>query len=136
MIEECWIGTFRAGMDPFANIPSRTDASASVTSSNPLIDDESGKKIPFTDDLLPVLATLAHGQGHSLIKLFEMFSGKIDGRVAKRQFELKLNQIAFKTKTTTVVTEKATGSSNIWTLRPEYMHLLAPQPPSINTTES
>ena len=57
---------------------------------------------------------MSNGSLLSMAKLFESFSVK-HGKISKRQFELKLNQIVTKTKI---------DGKSCWTIRPEYVHLL------------
>lgn len=72
---------------------------------------EKGTRIAFTDEMLLSLASMVNRSACSIPKLFEAFVAS-HGRVSKRQFELKLYQIASKTE------------AKIWAIRPEYSHLI------------
>lgn len=53
-----------------------------------------------------------------MARLYDAFAAR-HGRVSKRQFEFKLNQIAQRSKT---------DGRTVWMLRPEYAHLQTKHP--------
>lgn len=74
-------------------------------------------RIPFAESSLPHLAHLASNTALGVARLYDLFAVQ-HGRVSKKQFELRLNQIAEKTKAVD------TGKM-VWAIRPEYRKLLA-----------
>lgn len=74
-------------------------------------------KLPFSEDHLPYLASIAQGSSLGLSKLYDLFVMRC-GRVSKKQFELRLNQIAEKKA-------PSPGTKPTWCIRPEYAKLLS-----------
>ncbi len=72
-------------------------------------------RVQFLESHLTYLAILSNMSTLGVAKLYELFSQK-HGRVSKKQFELRLYQIAEKTK-------NGSGKAT-WTIRPEYQKLL------------
>lgn len=77
-------------------------------------------KVAFVEDQhLRPLAALVNGSGLGVAKLYDLFAA-VHGRISKKQFELRINQIAVKNKV---------AGKGVWMVRPEYGHLLpTPEP--------
>lgn len=82
--------------------------------------EQTTKKPPFPEANLPDLARMAEGSPLGVVKLYEIFAQKF-GLVSKKQFELRLNQIASKTKTSFIE-----GHKPVWIVRDEYRSKLLP----------
>lgn len=96
-------------IDPFAGsiLPDRLKEVSTIASV---------PKIVFQETHLPDLAALANGSLLGVSKLYDIFALK-HGRLSKKQFELRLNQIAEKSPA-------QPGKRPQWTVRPEYSKLL------------
>lgn len=109
-------GEIISGIDPFDNIE--------LTVNNSSMNNY--ELVSFTDEMLPVLVNLieesnaatssslnGNNSGISMIGLFDKFNStlnKLGKRISKRQFEIKMGQIAIRKKRN-------------WQVREEYKHL-------------
>ena len=110
-IQFTWAKTdFVGPLDPFEGTRGKFENIATDT----------GKSfVNITDGLLHDLASLIDGSTLGIGKLLDLFSAKCDGKISRRQFELKVYQIADKVKTTT---------KPQWSIRPEFLYLLNSKP--------
>lgn len=88
------------------------------------------KRIPFSETNLGDLANLAEGSPLGVSKLYEIFVQRF-GSVSKRTFELRLNQLAAKSKDSFLE-----GSKPVWRVREEYHKLLSCHQPKASGGES
>lgn len=100
-------------IDPLEGVPTPEAIGVHASSQN---------AVSITGDMLRILADLVNGSKQGVGKLLDLFMARLGGaKVSRRQFELKLNQIASKQ-------QPQPDSKPIWVIRPEFSYLIELRP--------